>query len=361
MDTATNLHQDAILRGVIETINSESPRQDPQRTCTRGHLCTKEGCLVCATPPPHGESPPSHVRNLNVPPTSSNSVISPSIIVLPQPPADHAISTLTTALLLAIQDENIEELTNLNEVYNLTLRTNLDILSYDRTALRSALATAKQITTSHTAANTPLPASPPNGPTFTQNSSTPSASFKPPKLVTANWSGQSYDFYPWLSSIQRGFNLTRCDDSVKVVLTLQAIPLNKQGSFVHITNWQDFKTCLIEEFGSIDTFGRDVNQLFDLLPRYESIQEVAEDLSTKIKTLQANLKVIQQFHDLEDLQSVALTQSLVHNIIRSLPMEGRSSFNEKFQHFRSLDPANVRPPATFQFLAQYVICLEKDY
>ena len=42
-------------------------------------------------------------------------------------------------------------------------------------------------------------------------------------------------------------------------------------------------------------------------------------------------------------------------------MEGRSSFNEQFQHFRSLDPANVRPPATFLFLAQYVRKLEKNY
>ena len=134
-----------------------------------------------------------------------------------------------------------------------------------------------------------------------------------------------------MSSILNGFNLTGCDDSVKLVLTLQALPL--KGPFVHITNWQDFKICLIEEFGSIDIFGRDVNQMFDLLPRYESVQEVAEDLSPKIKTLQANLKVIQQFHDLEDLHSVALTQNLVHNIIRSLLIEGRSAFNSEFSHF----------------------------
>ena len=94
--------------------------------------------------------------------------------------------------------------------------------------------------------------------------------------------------------------------------------------------------------------------MFDLLPRYESVQEVAEDLSPKIKTLQANLKIIQQFRDVKYLHNLALPPALVQNIMRSLPLDGRSSFNEQFMHFRSLDPGNVRSPATFLFLAQYV-------
>ena len=101
--------------------------------------------------------------------------------------------------------------------------------------------------------------------------------------------------------------------------------------------------------------------MFDLLPRYESVQEVAKDLSPKIKTLQADLKIIQQFHDMEDLHSVALTQALVQIIMRSLPLEGRLSFNDQFMHFRSLDPSNFRPHAMFSFLAQYVNRIEKHY
>ena len=61
------------------------------------------------------------------------------------------------------------------------------------------------------------------------------------------------------------FNLTQAEDVVKVALTLQAIPLAKQGPFNNITDWATFKTKLIEEFGSIDIFGRDVNQVFNLL------------------------------------------------------------------------------------------------
>ena len=66
------------------------------------------------------------------------------------------------------------------------------------------------------------------------------------------------------------------------MLTLQAIPLIKRGPFNNISNWTDFKIKLIEEFGSIDIIGRDVNKIFDLLSRYESVQEGAEDLSHKM-------------------------------------------------------------------------------
>ena len=225
------------------------------------------------------------------------------------------------------------------------MSTSLNLLCYDRTARTTAI----QIINSHTAASTPLPASPPNGPIHAQPATTPSASFKPPKLVIDNWSGQTYDFYPWLSSTLNGFNLTGCEDRAKLLLTLQALPPLKRGPFIDIDNWKDFKINLIEEFGSIDIFGRDVNQMFDLLPRYESVQEVAEDLSPKIKTLQSNLKIIQQFHNVEDLHKVALTPTLVQNIMRSLPLEGRSSFNKQFMHFRNLNPGNVRSPATFLF------------
>ena len=91
----------------------------------------------------------------------------------------------------------------------------------------------------------------------------------------------------------------------------------------------------------MDIFGRDVNQISDLFPCYESVRKVAEDLSPKIKTLLANLEIIQQFHDVEDLHNVALTPNLVHNVMRSLPMEVMSSFNDQFIEFRSKDPGHV--------------------
>ena len=64
---------------------------------------------------------------------------------------------------------------------------------------------------------------------------------------------------------------------------------------------------------------------------------------------------------MEDLHSVSLTQPLILNIMRSLPMEARLSFKDQYMDFRSKDPANVRPPATFLFLALFVTKLERNY
>jgi len=73
-------------------------------------------------------------------------------------------------------------------------------------------------------------------------------------------------------SILHGFTLNTCDDSVKLVLTLNAIPLDKKVPLNNITDWNSFKIKLNEEFRSRDIFGREVNQIFDLLPHYESIK-----------------------------------------------------------------------------------------
>ena len=320
MDIASSLHQDSIHE--VTKLNPETPRQEPQKTCTRNSPCLQQRCMICSTPI-------NQTRNLDVALNGSNA--------LPTSPTttDLSCSSLPSS--------------------------NIDFILYKFTKLWSTRQTATDLLNLHIAASTPSPASPPNGQVPAQSTPPPSVSFKPPKLVTDNWSGQSYDFYPWLSSVLNGFTLTRCDNPAKLVLTPQAIPLNKRGSFNNITNWPSFKNRLIEEFGSIDIFGRDANQIFDLLSCFESVQEVAEDLSAKIKTLQADLEIIQQFHDVEDLHSATSTQSLVQNIMRSLPMEVRSSFNDQFMEFRGKDPANVRPPATFLFLAKYVNKLEKNY
>ena len=69
----------------------------------------------------------------------------------------------------------------------------------------------------------------------------------------------------------------------KVHLTHHAIALDKRSPLNHMLNWDFFNVKLIDEFGSINIFGRDVDQLLDLLPYYESIQEVAEDHFPKIQ------------------------------------------------------------------------------
>ena len=71
--------------------------------------------------------------------------------------------------------------------------------------------------------------------------------------------------------------------------------------------------------------------------------------------------MVKQFHDAEDLYNVALTPSLNSFIMQNFPAEVRLSFNDKFQDFRAIDPANVRSPATFLFIAQFVSNVERMY
>ena len=331
-----------------------TPHQENQRVCTRSSPCLQQGCLLCY-------APPSHVRNLDVDLNSSNASSSSPSKPLPQPPDDHPIALLTFAFQNAIQTNDIDELEAVTHLYTNSLNTNLDFIKYDRSTLNSLRLAAKKLLTSHIAVNTPLPSTPPNRQTSDQHNPTYPACFKPPKITTDTWNGQSYDFYPWLASVLNGFELTGCPDRAKLTLTLQAIPTDKKGPLNNITDWDEFKIKLVDEYGSIDVFGREVNQIFDLLPYYETVQEIAEDLSPKIKKLQSNLLIIQQFHDVEDLNSVALTQHLIHNIMRRIPKEVKGDFNKQYMKFRNKSAANVRPPASFAFIARFVNELAKNY
>ena len=317
MNPTTPLHEDP------SNLPSETPHHEAQR-CTRNNPCKMQDCTTCPTPT-------NHVRDLTeemgiddpMPnlPTSSG---------LPPPP-NHAILILTHAFKTAIKENPIHILKGLSKQFLHQVDTNLEFFMYDHSAPEACYQTANDIINSHSTTT----ADPPNP------IQQPCASFKPPKLDTPAWSGKPGDSYHWLSTILNGFILTQAEDNVKVALTQNAIPLTKRVPFNNIIEWPTFKVKLIEEFGSIDIFGRDVNQTFNLLLHYESVQEVAEDLSPKIKTLQANLEIIQNFHNREDLHSVALTQPPVQNIKKSLPSEVRPSFKDQFSKFRKQCPANV--------------------
>ena len=70
---------------------------------------------------------------------------------------------------------------------------------------------------------------------------------------------------------------------------------------------------------------------------------------------------MEQFHKLEHLHSVAITQSMIQSIMKSLPTEVRSSFNEQFNSFKRQNPDHVLAPNIFSFLAQFVIELKGNY
>ena len=346
-----SLHQD----DVPGAINPETPYQEPQKTCTRNKPCGLQGCLPCRTSS-------THIRNLGADLDSCNTSSTPwTTDVLPQPPPNHPILLLTSAFQRAIQTKDIRQLKAYIKQYNHNLESNMEFVQFDCSKLNTLCTSAENILDSITATNTPLPSSPPNSPTSTRSNPSPYAHFKAPKISAQKWSGKNSEFYTWLHNLLNGFKLADCPDQIKLKLTLEAVPIDKQGLLNDVTEWDLFKERLIEEFGSIDVYGRDINQDFANIPRFESVQECVEILTPKIRKLQSNLKIMQQFFDVEDLHSVTLTQQLVLNIMRSLPPEVKSSFNEKYADFRDLSPANVRPPTTFTFLAQFVCKLEKNF
>ena len=182
MDVVTSLHQDSI-HGVINPIDAETPHQEPQRTCTRNLSCLQQGCMICSTLINHVRNLDMAMNNSNAPQTSLTTANSPQL------PINHLILTLTTALQDAIQENDIIELTAIDHLYRQTLKDNLDFFLYDRSNLRAAHVTVKQLLASHITASTPLPDSPHNSLIHSQPTPPPSASFKPPKLVTDSWSG----------------------------------------------------------------------------------------------------------------------------------------------------------------------------
>ena len=75
-----------------------------------------------------------------------------------------------------------------------------------------------------------------------------------------------------------------------------AMPLEKTPQFNNITNWTNFKKKFISELRIIPILAAEAHAVFNLLPVYESVQELAEDLSPKIKNLESIIECVQEYH-----------------------------------------------------------------
>ena len=142
----------------------------------------------------------------------------------------------------------------------------------------------------------------------------------------------------------------------------QAMPLEKTPQFNNISDWTLFNKKLITKFGGIPILVREAHSVFNLIPVYESIQELAEDLAPKIKNLESIIECMKEYHSIETLYNAVLTPDLNTNIIRSLPIKLHISFNDKYTAFINLDADNnLRSPAVFKFLNQYVENLNNSF
>ena len=89
-----------------------------------------------------------------------------------------------------------------------------------------------------------------------------------------------------------------------------AMPLEKTPQFNNMTNWTNFNKKFISEFGSIPILEYKAHAVFNLLPVYEFVQELAEDLSPKIKNLESINECVQEYHPIGTLYNTVLTPDL---------------------------------------------------
>ena len=243
------LQQDTVL----VAINPETLYQEPQRTFTRGKPCCLQGCLLCRTSS-------THVPNLEADLDSSNASSTPlTSDELPQPPHDHPILCLNTTLQLAIQRNNIKELNAFTKLYDTNLESNLEFCLFNRSVIETTYLTAMKILDSHTAINTPLPSSPPNSSTSTHPNHSPYAHFMAPKVSAQKWSGKILHL---ASQCLAWIQISRLPQPDQAKINPRGHSNGKQGLLNDVTEWDLFKERLIEEFGSIEVYGRDVNPGF---------------------------------------------------------------------------------------------------
>ena len=102
-------------------------------------------------------------------------------------------------------------------------------------------------------------------------------------------------------------------------LLLQAIPQNKRGPFLHISEWEEFKSCLTLEYGSFSEFGGSVQAHFLHLTLFTTKREVSKILAPKIKQMESVIDCVDIYHNIFMVKNIILKTRLKESIIRCLP------------------------------------------
>ena len=239
-----------------------TPLQD-QRTCTRNSLCKAAGCQICATP----GSETHHVRDLT---DSLENTSSPKVSNKPSAPPGHIIPDLVDEFQEAISSNDLDILEATLNLFNLATKTCTDFIKYDCSELYKLMKTAKKMTApSFQTPPTPTGQQPQQLP---QPPKPQTIGLKTPRMENPSGSDHSYDFYPWISSCCMMFDQSNCSDMTRTQLMFQGLPIDKRSSLVHVDNWEEFKSKLVNEFGSIKVFRCKALKLFTQL--YQPLQNV---------------------------------------------------------------------------------------
>ena len=147
---------------------------------------------------------------------------------------------------------------------------------------------------------------------------------------------------------------------------LQNMPPDKKGSFFNINDWNKFMVKLINDFGNIAAFGREVQCQFNHPPRSDSMKELVEILAPKVQQLMTTLNCLSIFHPTNKLHNLTLTLAPNKAIISHLPSAICPQFHAKVNVFHAKvnlfhcsDPDNALSPAIFYFLAKFISKIEK--
>ena len=271
--------------------------------------------------------------------------MTPCQTLRPPPPPNHAILILTNAFKTAIKENRIHILKGLSKQFLHQVDTNLEFFMYDHSDLEACY----QLNSTPTPPSLMIP--PPSLSTI--NNLVPVSNLL--SLIHLPGAANLQTSTPWLSTILNKFNLTQAEDNVKVAPTQNAIPLAKRGPFINIIDWPTLKVKLIEEFRS-RYFREKRKSKMQPLP----LLRVSPDLSPKIKTLQANLEIMQNFQQRRSPQRCPRPASGTKHH-EEPAFRGETIFQRSFSKLHKQCPANVQPPATFRFLAQFVEELGKNY
>ena len=125
MDVVNSLRPDSILRETDDLVP-----ETPSENVHQKFALPSQGCMICITPI-------NHVPNLDMALDNDHDTGTSPITTNCSPPANHAILLLTDAFQRAIQENDIAKITAINELYNQTLKSNLDFILYDRSDLRA--------------------------------------------------------------------------------------------------------------------------------------------------------------------------------------------------------------------------------
>ena len=117
--------------------------------------------------------------------------------------------------------------------------------------------------------------------------------------------------------------------------------------------WQEFKDKLINDFGSLHVFRREVLKQFSHLDQpLQGLQELIEQLVPAIKTLESHIKCVATFHDPDLLYNNTLTSSLNDTIISCIPIASRQFFFRRLQEFTKQNTQNSLASNIFNFISE---------